>query len=207
MQQIPEQPAARETALRRAVLLVAVLNLSYFGTEFGVAVAIQSVSLFADSIDFLEDTFVNLLIFFALGWSLKRRAQVGMLLAVVLLVPSIATVWAAWQKLNLPVAPDPTLLSLTGAGALLINLTCAFILARFRHQSGSLTKAAFYSARNDALANVAIIGAGLITAITLSPWPDLVVGVGIFFMNLDAAREVYEAAREEHALSGQEDEA
>ena len=31
-------------------------------------------------------------------------------------------------------------------------------------------------------------------------------GVGIFFMNLDAAREVYEAAREEHALSGQEDE-
>jgi hypothetical protein len=32
------------------------------------------------------------------------------------------------------------------------------------------------------------------------------VGVGIFFMNLDAAREVYEAAREEHALSGQEDE-
>ena len=207
MLQVPEQATALNSALRRAVLLVAVLNLSYFGTEFGVAVAIQSVSLFADSIDFLEDTFVNLLILFALGWSLKRRAQVGMLLAVVLLVPSIATVWAAWQKLNLPVAPDPTLLSLTGAGALLINLTCAFILARFRHQSGSLTKAAFYSARNDALANVAIIGAGLITAITLSPWPDLVVGVGIFFMNLDAAREVYEAAREEHALSGQEDEA
>jgi len=33
-----------------------------------------------------------------------------------------------------------------------------------------------------------------------------VVGAGIFFMNLAAAREVYEAAREEHALSGQEDE-
>lgn len=196
----------KESALRRAVLLVAVLNLSYFGTEFGVAIAIQSVSLFADSIDFLEDTFVNLLIFFALGWSLKRRAQVGMLLAVVLLVPSIATVWAVWHKLNLPVAPDPTLLSLTGAGALFINLTCAFILARFRHQSGSLTTAAFYSARNDALANVAIIGAGLTTAVTLSPWPDLVVGVGIFFMNLDAAREVYEAAREEHVQSGREDE-
>lgn len=35
------------------------------------------------------------------------------------------------------------------------------------------------------------------TALTVSPWPDLFVGVGIFVMNLDAAREVYEAAREE----------
>jgi Co/Zn/Cd efflux system component len=31
-------------------------NLSYFVVEFAVAVAIGSVSLFADSIDFLEDT-------------------------------------------------------------------------------------------------------------------------------------------------------
>jgi hypothetical protein len=38
------------------------LNLAYFGVEFGVAVAIGSVSLFADSIDFLEDASVNFLI-------------------------------------------------------------------------------------------------------------------------------------------------
>jgi Co/Zn/Cd efflux system component len=35
--------------LRRVVRLVAVLNLAYFGVEFAVAVAIGSVSLFADS--------------------------------------------------------------------------------------------------------------------------------------------------------------
>jgi Co/Zn/Cd efflux system component len=48
--------------------------LSYFGVEFAVAVAIGSVSLFADSIDFLEDASVNLLILAALGWSAPRRA-------------------------------------------------------------------------------------------------------------------------------------
>jgi Co/Zn/Cd efflux system component len=53
------------------------------------------------------------------------------------------------------------------------------------------------SARNDAVANIAIILAGGITALTLSAWPDLVVGAGIFLLNLDAAREVYEAARDE----------
>jgi len=41
-------------ALRRAVRLVALLNLGYFGGEFTVALEIGSVSLFADSIDFLE---------------------------------------------------------------------------------------------------------------------------------------------------------
>lgn len=47
--------SARTTdgALRHVVQLVAILNLAYFGIEFAVALAIGSVSLFADSIDFL----------------------------------------------------------------------------------------------------------------------------------------------------------
>lgn len=187
-----------ERALRQAVFIVALLNLAYFGIEFGVAIAIKSVSLFADSIDFLEDTFINILIFIALGWSIRRRALVGMLLAGVLLIPSLATLWSAWEKLHLPVAPDPVLLSLTGFGALVVNLSCAFILARFRAHSGSMAKAAFLSARNDAFANIAIIGAALITTVTLSYWPDLIVGIGILIINLDAAREVYAAARKEY---------
>jgi Co/Zn/Cd efflux system component len=66
-----------------------------------------------------------------------------------------------------------------------------------RGHGGSLSRAAFLSARNDVLANVAIVAAGLATAATLSPWPDLVVGLGILAMNLDAAKEVYEAAMDE----------
>lgn len=41
--------------LRRIVLIVALLNLAYFAVEFTVALTIGSVSLFADSVDFLED--------------------------------------------------------------------------------------------------------------------------------------------------------
>ncbi|TAM26612.1 MAG: cation transporter [Nevskiaceae bacterium] len=184
-------------SLRKTVVLVATLNLAYFGVEFTVARAIGSVSLFADSVDFLEDTTVNLLIALALGWSVARRARVGMALAALLLVPGLATLWTAWAKFNMPLPPEPLALTATGAGALFINLSCAFLLARFRSHSGSLTKAAFLSARNDALANVAIIGAGLVTAYTLSGWPDLVVGLGIAAMNADAAKEVWEAARAE----------
>ena len=38
--------------LRKVIIIVAVLNLAYFGIEFVVASVIGSVSLFADSIDF-----------------------------------------------------------------------------------------------------------------------------------------------------------
>jgi Co/Zn/Cd efflux system component len=80
-----------------------------------------------------------------------------------------------------------------------VNLTCALMLARYRTHGGSLTRAAFLSARNDVLANVAIMMAGLIVAYTASAWPDLIVGLGIFLINLDVAREVYFAALKERA--------
>jgi Co/Zn/Cd efflux system component len=184
--------------LRTVVIWVAVLNLAYFGVEFTTALAIGSVSLFADSIDFLEDASLNILIAIAAGWSARGRAYIGMLLAIILLAPAVAGLWTAWQKLAMPVPPPALPLTLTGAGALMVNLCCAFLLARVRDHHGSLTKAAFLSARNDVLANLAIIAAGGVTAFLWpSAWPDLIVGIAIAVMNADAAREVWSAAHEE----------
>ena len=187
-----------DTALRRVVGIVALLNLGYFGVEFAVALAIGSVSLFADSVDFLEDASVNLLILLALGWSLKARARVGMGLAGILLVPALATLWALWSKFQLPAPPAPLPLTATGFGAMLVNFGCAMLLMRYRHHGGSLTRAAFLSARNDVFANIAIVIAGAVTATTHAAWPDMVVGAGIMLINADAAREVWQAARSEH---------
>lgn len=181
------------------VIYVAVLNFSYFVVEFWVARSIGSVSLFADSVDFLEDASVNLLILAALGWSAAARAKVGMLLSAILLVPGLATIWTAWEKFNIPTPPAPMPLTLTGLGALAVNLFCALMLVSYRHHRGSLTRAAFLSARNDAFANLGIIAAGLVTSsVWHSAWPDLIVGIAIALINADAAKEIWEAAREEH---------
>jgi Co/Zn/Cd efflux system component len=81
---------ADSEGLRRAVRLVMLLNLGYFGAEFAVALAISSVSLLANSIDFLEDASINFLIAGALDWSAALRARVGMLLAGILLIAGLA---------------------------------------------------------------------------------------------------------------------
>ena len=184
----------QDAQFAKSVLFVAFANLAYFFVEFIVANNIHSASLFADSIDFLEDASINILIFLALGWSVKNKERLGKCLAVILVIPTLAFLYTAWQKFNMPSVPDPSILSLTGLGALLVNLNCVFVLMRFRDYQGSLTRAAFLSTRNDALANLGIIIAGLIGFIWLSMWPDLIVGFFIMAINLDAAKEIWEAS-------------
>lgn len=197
-------------ALKRTVMTVALLNLGYMVVEMSVALAVGSVSLFADSVDFFEDFAVNLLIFLALGWSLQRRAALGKVMAVIILLPALAAGWMAVVKFGDPEPPDPLALVVTAGGAMLVNLICTVLLSRFRHDGGSLTTAAFLAARNDVIANAAIIVMGLVTAWTLSGWPDLVLGVLIVVLNATAAKEVWETATEEQlaarALAGELDE-
>ena len=194
----PDADPTLHRRLRTAVLVVALLNLAYFFVEIGVAVGIGSVSLFADSVDFLEDTAVNLLIFVALGFTLRWRSVMGKVMAVIICVPAVAAAVSLILKAGNPEPPDPLSLTVTAGGAVLVNLACALILARFREHGGSMTTAAFLAARNDVLVNVAIIVMGLITAATLSGWPDIVLGAIIIVLNVSAAKEVWEAAENEN---------
>ena len=185
--------------IRRAVLIVALLNLAYFFVEFVASLAIGSASLAADSADFLEDTAINLLVFFAVAWPAQRRRAAGSVLAALILIPAIAAIVMVVTKLINPVAPSPEGLTGVAVGALVVNVICAVILLRLRDQGSSLAKGAWLAARNDALANLLIIVAGLLTFVWSTAWFDIVVGAIIAVINLSAAKEVWEESREEHA--------
>lgn len=187
--------------LRRTTATVAALNLGMFAVEIVVALTSGSVSLFADSVDFLEDASINLLILAGLGWSAPARARLGMGLAAIILIPGLATLAMAWHRYASGRPPEALAVGVTGLAALVVNTVCALLLARHRAAAGSLSRAAFLSARNDTLANVAIVAVGIVTLWWRSPWPDLGVGLAIGLLNAGAAWEVWEAARDE-ARSG-----
>lgn len=193
--------------LRRTVSIVAMLNLAYFFIEFTVARVAGSVSLLADSVDFLEDTAINLLILIALGWPLAKRAAMGKAMAVIILGPASVAAWEAIQRFADPVAPDVLPVVLASVGAIAINGTSAWLLARRRHHGGSLSRAAFLSARNDVAVNVAVIAMAVITLWTTSGWPDLTLGCFIILLALHAAYEVWDVSEEERlavkALAGE----
>lgn len=187
--------------IKGIIQFVALANLLFFFVEFYYARKIESVSLFGDSIDFLEDASINYLILIGLSWSATARAKLGRFLAFIILIPGLSSIWVVVLKIQNLSIPVPATLSVVGAGALLVNSICAFRIAKIQKNAGSLVKAAYLSARNDVLANVAIIIAGFLTYGTQSFWPDLIVGIGIILMNADAAKEVWEAAKKDHALA------
>ena len=198
----------RAARLRRTVAIVAALNFAYFFVEFSVALLAGSVSLLADSVDFLEDTAINVLILVALGWPLARQALMGKAMALIILAPAAVAAWEAAQRFAAPTAPDVVPLVLASLGAIAVNGTSAWLLARAHHHGGALGRAAFLSARNDVLVNVAIIAMGLVTTWTGSGWPDLILGCVIILLALRAAHEVWEVSEEERlaakALAGED---
>ena len=188
-------------SFKKAVLLVAVLNLLYFFIEFIAALNIRSVSLLADSIDFIEDASINFLIFFAISLTLAKKAKVSIILSIIMLLPGLTALWAIWQQVIYQEPPRPIELSLVAFGALIVNCLCTLILIRFKNFSGSLTRGAFLSARNDALANLAIIFTGIITYYYSSIWPDIIVGIFIAYIRTESALEIYNRAMKELKLS------
>jgi Co/Zn/Cd efflux system component len=184
-------------SFKKAVFFVAILNLLYFFVEFIVALNIRSVSLLADSIDFIEDASINFLIFFAVSLTTVKKARISILLSIIMLLPGITALWAIWQQIIHQEPPAPVELSTVAFGALIINCLCTLILMKFRNYSGSLTKAAFLSARNDALANIAIIFTGIITILYPSIWPDILVGLFIAYIRDESALVIYKNATKE----------
>lgn len=194
--------------LRRVVLLVAALNLAGALAEWGVATAIGSVSLVADSVDFLEDAAVNALVAAALGLPLAARARAGRVMAVVICLPALAAVVEVVDKVRHPHAPAVVPLVVTALTAAAVNAVCALLLARVRRHGGSLGAAAWLAARNDVAINLVVAAMAGVTAWTRSGWPDVVLGAVIVVLNVGAAREVWEIAGEEslaaQALAGEE---
>jgi len=185
-------------ALKPVVARVAILNLSYFVIEFYFAQRFNSVALLSDSLDFIEDASVNILIFLAFSLAVIWRKRLSYIFALLLLLPGISFLYNAFHQIAHPVAPTGEGMSIVGLGALVVNLYCAIILNKFKDIKGGLAKAAYFSARNDAVSNILIIIAGFVTLFWISAIPDLIVGAVIFLMNADSARDILQAARAEH---------
>ena len=182
------------SSFKKVILLVAILNLIYFFIEFISAVNIRSVSLLTDSIDFIEDASINLLIFFAISLSIIKRAKISILLSFIMFLPGLTALWAIWEQIIYQEPTEPIGLSLVAFGALIVNCFCTYLLMRFKNYSGSLTRAAFLSARNDVLANIAIIIAAAITYLYTTIWPDILVGLFIGYIRTESALEIYRKA-------------
>ena len=184
------QRAQTDPAYRRALWWVVILNVGFGLVEIVGGFIANSQALKADALDFLGDgsiTFVGLL---ALGWAASTRARIAMTQGLFLGALGLAVIaMAIWRALN-AIPPEPELMGGIGIAALIVNVTAALILARFRDGGDAQARAIWLFSRNDAINNVAVIAAAALVFFLDSAWPDIIVAAVIAVIFLQSAWEI-----------------
>lgn len=180
-------------AYRRALWAVIALNAVMFFVEISAGALAGSQALKADALDFLADAVTYGLSLWVIGRPLALRARVAILKGLSLLCMGLwvfgSTVWLAFG----PGLPRAEVMGIVGFMALAANLASVLILMRYRDGDANV-RSVWLCSRNDAIGNVAVIGAAALVAITVTPWPDLVVAAAMSGLFLSSATQILRRA-------------
>lgn len=180
-------------AYRKVLWIVLVINAAMFGVEIIAGWQARSVSLQADALDFFSDATTYAITLVVLGMGARARSMAGLAKGLSMGLFGLwvlATTVARYFEAEPPVAE---VMGSIGLLALVANLFCAFLLYKFRSGDSNM-RSVWLCSRNDAIANVAVVGAGVGVWVSASAWPDLAVGAGIALLSLWAAVSIVKQA-------------
>lgn len=189
-------PTHATVAYRRALWLVAGLNLVMGLVESVFGYVAGSQALKADALDFLGDGVITGLGLFALNWSATARARAALVQGIFLALMGSGVLAVTLYRVFITQMPETIVMGTLGLIALAINAGCAVILLRFREGDANV-RAVWLFSRNDAIGNVAVVAAALIVAVTGSPWPDLVTAAAVAALFIHSAVRIMGDALEE----------
>ena len=177
----------------RILKLVLGINVVLFLTELIAGYFASSTSLMADSLDSLGDALVYAFSLYVLFRSERWRAGAALLKGLIMLGFGIAIAAALVGRALAPVTPVAEMISGFGLFALAGNLTCLVLLTRHRSDNINM-ESVWLCSRNDIIANVGVIAAGVGVSMTGSMWPDFAVGAAIAILFLRSALYVLSQA-------------
>src|SRR5258708_17355298 len=182
-----ESKDAKYNSFLEPIPLLATANLLFFCLEFILAVEVRSVSLFSDSIVFLEGAAVSVLTASNINWGVPGREAFGRFTGTMILIPTCFMFWMIAANYYNAEVPSAVPLAATGAVLLITNIACFVVLKRGPQ---TVRTDPLIAIRNHAVMNAAIIGAALLTWGSGTMWPDVMAGLGILYMNADGAAAI-----------------
>jgi Co/Zn/Cd efflux system component len=181
----------------RKVLWVALLiNFLMFGVELASSLTSGSVSLLADSADFLADAGNYAVSLFVLGMATIWRSRAAYVKGIVMgAFGVLVLVRALWIGLGSHV-PEAETMGVIGILALAANGVVAFLLYAFRNGDANM-RSVWLCTRNDMIANLAVLLAAIGVFGTQAGWPDIAVASIMAVLGLSGARDIIGRARAE----------
>ncbi len=187
---------ANDPRYRRVLWAALVINALMFGVELAGGLHAGSVSLLADAVDFFGDAANYGVSLFVLGMTLRRRALAALLKGLSMGAFGLAVLAkAAWVAADGRV-PEPLTMGAIAVLALLANVGVAAMLYAWREGDANM-RSVWLCSRNDAIGNLAVVGAALAVQGTHRAWPDLLVAAVMALLALSASQAVVRQALRE----------
>ncbi|MFA4872512.1 MAG: cation diffusion facilitator family transporter [Patescibacteria group bacterium] len=175
--------------LKRVLFLVFFINLGMFAVEAVSGFIAHSNALLADSLDMLGDAFVYGVSIAVLTKHPSVRAKGSLIKGIIMFVLGLFVVGENIYKIINPIIPIAETITVVGLLALSAN-TISFVLL-LKHKAKDLNvRSAWICSRNDIVANIGVIIAGLLVARFNSMWPDVMIGFIIAFIVIQSSLQI-----------------
>ena len=175
---------------RKVLFITLGLNLAMFLIESIAGILSDSSGLLADSLDMLGDAAMYGVTLLALRRSLRWQAKASLGKGIAMGVLAMGVLAESGHKLiyahPIPTASAMGIVSILG---LMANVLSAWLL--MKHSSDNINlKSVWLCSRNDALANIGVLIAGGLVALTQSALPDALIGASIAMLGLKSAWDI-----------------
>lgn len=194
------QLEVKNAAQRRALSYLLLINGTMFVLEVITGVLAQSTALIADSLDMLADAGVYGISLYVVGQSSIYKTRAASFSGILQMMLAGLVLYDVIKKFSFGSDPESALMIGIGCIALVANVLCLWLLAKHRKSEVHM-RASWIFSKNDVIANLGVIIAGLFVTFTQSQLPDLIIGLAISIVVLRGGIQILREARGVKTLS------
>lgn len=188
--------ASNDPRWRRILWIALAVNLAMFVVEIAAGALSGSRALQADALDFLGDAANYAVSLGVAGMALSWRAKTALLKGITIFTFGWIVLAAAIWGMIYGSSPDAWAMTSIGTLALVVNITVALLLYRYRTGDANM-RSVWICSRNDAINNLLVVGAGFGVLFTGSGWPDLIVAFIMAALGISGGWQIIKQAKGE----------
>jgi Co/Zn/Cd efflux system component len=186
---------------KRILWLVIAINGAMFLIEMAAGALAGSQALQADALDFFGDTLTYGISLAVIGRSIAVRSTAALVKGASLMLMGLWVFGATAYQLLVLGLPRAEVMGVVGFLALAANVASVLLLARYKDGDANV-RSVWLCSRNDAIGNVAVMGAALAVWATASAWPDLIVAAAMAGLFLTSSISILRQAFAERGSEG-----
>ncbi len=180
----------------RVLWILLSINAMMFIAEMTAGILAESTGLIADSLDMLADATVYAIGLYAVGRAASEKIRAASLSGLFQIMLAVGVAVEVGRRMLFGSEPEALFMIGVSIVALIANVVCLAFISK--HRNGEVhMRASWIFSKNDVIANIGVIVAGVLVYAFASPIPDLLIGALISFVVLRGGLAIVADARGE----------